>query len=92
MLHAFIQILRDAKPRDQAKIIRGVFEMMPPPEEVTDEASRKRVSLYKQLLGVAARLEADGQVRCGRDSWLARQEQTQVKQKQIRRARIRRSR
>jgi hypothetical protein len=60
-LQAFIQILRGAQPRDQAKIIRGVFEMMPPPEEA-DETSRKHVSLYKQLLDVAGRLEADGQV------------------------------
>jgi hypothetical protein len=59
---AFIAILRKAKPRDQAKIIRGVFEMIPPPEEVTDEAARKRLALHKQLLDVAARLEADGQV------------------------------
>ena len=61
-LQAFIQILRGAQARDQAKIIRGVFEMMPPPEEVTDETSRKRLSFYKQLLDVAGRLEADGQV------------------------------
>jgi hypothetical protein len=61
-LGAFIQILKEAQPRDQAKIIRGVFEMMPPPEEITDQMSRGRVSLYEQLLGVAGRLEADGQV------------------------------
>jgi hypothetical protein len=59
---AFIAILSDAKPRDQAKIIRGVFEMIPPPEDGTDDAARKRLALHRQLLGVAVRLEADGQV------------------------------
>ena len=59
---AFIAILRDAKPRDQAKIIRGVFEMIPPPEKVTADAARKRYALHKQLLDVAARLEADGHI------------------------------
>lgn len=60
--HAFIAILREAKSRDQAKIIRGVFEMIPPPEEATDDAARKRFTLHKQLLDVAARLEVEGQV------------------------------
>ncbi len=59
---AFIEILKEAKPRDQAKIIRGVFEMIPPPEEATDDAARKRLALHKELLDVAARLEPDGQV------------------------------
>ncbi len=59
---AFVEILKDAKPRDQAKIIRGVFEMLPPPEEANDDAARKRLALHKQLLDVAARLEADGLV------------------------------
>ena len=59
---AFIEILKDAKPRDQAKIIRGVFELIPPPVDVTDDAARKRLALYKELLDVAARLEPDGQV------------------------------
>lgn len=59
---AFIAILTEAKPRDQAKIIRGVFEMIFPPEEVTDDAARKKLARHKQLLAVAARLEADGQV------------------------------
>jgi hypothetical protein len=59
---AFIEILREAKPRIQAKIIRGVFEMIPPPEEVTSDAARKRVALHKYLIDVAARLEADGLV------------------------------
>jgi hypothetical protein len=56
---AFIEILRDAKPRVQAKIIRGVFEMIPPPVDVTDDAGRKRAALHKYLLDVAARLDAD---------------------------------
>lgn len=59
---AFIAILKEAKPRDQAKIIAGVFEMIPPPEEASDDASRKKLALYKQLLEVVARLQADGQV------------------------------
>jgi hypothetical protein len=59
---AFIQILKDAKPREQAKIIRGVFEMIPPPEESTNPIDAKKLRLYKELLEVAARLEADGQV------------------------------
>jgi len=59
---AFIQILKDSKPRDQAKIIKGVFEMLPPPEEANDEESLKKVKLHTELLAVAARLEADGQV------------------------------
>jgi hypothetical protein len=59
---AFTQILKDAQPRDQAKIIRGVFEMLPPPEEANDEKVRKKRALYKELLSVAARLEADRQV------------------------------
>ena len=58
---AFIEILREAKPKDQAKIIRGVFEMVPPPEKVTDVAARKRRTLYKELLAVAARLGTEGQ-------------------------------
>jgi hypothetical protein len=59
---AFIEILKEAEPRDQAKIIRGVFELIPPPENVTDDAARKRLALYKELLDVAARLEPSGQV------------------------------
>jgi hypothetical protein len=51
---AFILILQEAKPRDQAKIIRGVFEMISP----TDA---KEV-LQKELLEVASRLEADGEI------------------------------
>lgn len=59
---AFIEILKDAKPREQAKIIRGVFEMLPPPEDLTDEPARKKLALHKQLLEVAARLDGNGQV------------------------------
>jgi hypothetical protein len=59
---AFIDILKEAKPRDQAKIIRGVFEMTPPPEDGSDDLSRRRIALHSQLLDVAARLEADGLV------------------------------
>jgi len=59
---AFIQILKDSRPREQAKIIRGVFAMIPPPEEASDDESRKKIALYKELLAVAGRLDADGQV------------------------------
>ena len=59
---AFIEILKKAKPRDQAKIIRGVFEMFPPPQKATDETALKRVLLHEQLLRVASRLDADGLV------------------------------
>src|SRR6185437_496738 len=59
---AFLQILRDASPRDQAKIIRGVFEMIPPPVGIEDDTVRKKLALHKELLEVAVRLEADGQI------------------------------
>lgn len=61
-LRAFIEILKEAKPRDQAKIIRGVFEMFPPPEEVTNDHAVKKLALHKRLLEVASRLDANGQV------------------------------
>lgn len=61
-LRAFIQILKDSRPREQAKIIRGVFAMIPPPEMASNAESRKRIALHKELLGIAARLESDGQV------------------------------
>jgi len=59
---AFIQILKHSKPRDQAKIIKGVFAMIPPPDAASDAESRSKIALHKELLKVAARLEADGQV------------------------------
>ncbi|HEV2490129.1 MAG TPA: abortive infection family protein [Candidatus Acidoferrales bacterium] len=60
---AFIQILRDAKPRDQAKIIRGVFEMIPLPAGAREDATlQKKLAIHGELLEVAARLEADGQI------------------------------
>jgi hypothetical protein len=59
---AFIEILREAKPRDQAKIIRGVFDMFPPPEEATDGTAQKKILLHKLMLEVAIRLEANGLV------------------------------
>jgi hypothetical protein len=59
---AFIQILKDASPIDQARIIRGVFEMIPPPEEVDDNDVRKKRALYKELLDIAERLGINGQV------------------------------
>jgi hypothetical protein len=59
---AFIQILRDSPPRQQARIIKGTFEMIPPPEEEFDEESKKKIKLHKELMAVAARLETDGRV------------------------------
>jgi hypothetical protein len=60
---AFIAILKDSKAREQARIIRGVFEMLPPPDEsTTDERERRKLDLNKQLLEVAVRLESDGLV------------------------------
>jgi hypothetical protein len=59
-LKAFVQILEEAQPRDQARIIRGVFEMFPPPAEASDDNGRRRIALYQQLLDVAARLDSDG--------------------------------
>jgi hypothetical protein len=59
---AFIEILKEAKPSEQASIIRGVFKLIPPSESVTDDAGRKRLALYNELLDVAARLEPAGQV------------------------------
>jgi hypothetical protein len=60
---AFIAILKDSKAREQARIIRGVFEMFPPPDEpTTDERERRKLDLHKQPLQVAVRLESDGLV------------------------------
>ena len=60
---AFIAILKDSKAREQARIIRGVFEMFPPPDEpTTDERERRKLDLHKQLLQAAVRLESDGLV------------------------------
>ncbi len=59
---AFIQILKDAKPRDQAKIIRGTFAFVPPPEDPVDDEGKNRKKACEELLKVADILEADGQV------------------------------
>ena len=59
---AFVQILKEVKPREQAKIIRGVFEMIPPPDDTSNPDSAKKSKLHKELLEIAVRLEADGQV------------------------------
>ena len=59
---AFLEILKNAKPRQQAKIIRGTFEYIPPPEEPCDAAGKRRRQVYEDLLAVAETLEADGQV------------------------------
>jgi hypothetical protein len=59
---AFIQILKDSRPRDQAKIIKGVFEMLPPPDAAYNEITKQKLKTHAELLGVAARLEAGGEV------------------------------
>src|SRR5215470_11470001 len=60
---AFIAILKDSKAREQARIIRGVFEMLPPPDNSRpDERERRKLDAHKQLLEVAVRLESDGLV------------------------------
>jgi hypothetical protein len=59
---AFIQILKDSCPRDQARIIRGVFAMIPPPKEASSADDRRKIAVYKDLLAIASRLDADGQV------------------------------
>lgn len=58
---AFIQILKDASARDQAKIIKGVFEYLPPRGGHFD-ADEKRQRVYEDLQKTIARLEADGNV------------------------------
>jgi len=58
----FIQILKDATPRDQAKIIRGTFEFIRPPEDPYDDEGKRRKDAHEDLLKTAARLEADGQI------------------------------
>jgi HEPN domain-containing protein len=60
--NGFIQILKDAQPRDQAKIIRGAFAFIPPPENPSNDEDQKRLKAYNELLTVASRLEADGHV------------------------------
>ena len=58
----FVKILKEAAPRDQAKIIRGVFDMLPPPEMPYDDKAIQRKKTHEALLGVVARLESDGEV------------------------------
>lgn len=59
---AFMQILKDVSPQNQAKIIRGTFAFLPPPETAADDSGKKRLKVYEELLVVAERLEAGGQV------------------------------
>lgn len=59
---AFVQILKDSTARQQARIIRGTFEMIPPPEVESDDDSIRQIRVYKEMMALAARLEADGQV------------------------------
>ena len=58
----FIQILKDVSPRDQAKIIRGTFKMLPL-AQVSDYKNRKeKEAVRDRLLKVAVKLESDGLV------------------------------
>jgi hypothetical protein len=59
---AFIAILKDAVPRDQAKIIRGTLDFRPLVKFEKDEKFELRSSVHAKLLAVAARLEGDGHV------------------------------
>ena len=61
-LRAFVQILKDASEPDQAKIIRGVFAMIPPPEVAEDAFANRRLKAHKEMIEVLARLEAGGLV------------------------------
>lgn len=48
---AFVQILRDAEARDQAKILRGVLDLYPP------DSSQERAALSPKLDAMIARLD-----------------------------------
>jgi hypothetical protein len=61
-LGAFVQILKDSSGPDQAKILRGVFAMIPPPEAGGDAFANRRLKAHKELMEVLARLEANGLV------------------------------
>ncbi|HET6863194.1 MAG TPA: hypothetical protein VFH91_09100, partial [Pyrinomonadaceae bacterium] len=56
-LNAFTEILRTAPPDHQSRIIRGVFDMIPPPEDSPDKAVRKKIAVYSALMQVASQLE-----------------------------------
>jgi hypothetical protein len=57
---AFIAILKDLDARSQAKVIRGTFEMLPPPVQPSVEQDQKLIRVHNELLAVAAQLESDG--------------------------------
>jgi len=59
---AFIAILKDSAPRDQAKIIRGVLDFRPLERFQADETIEQRKSAHSKLLTIAVRLEGDGHV------------------------------
>src|ERR1700679_1599702 len=71
-LRAFTEILKDSKPKVQAKIIRGVLAMIPPPQGAKDESARKRLTLSEQLRSLAARLEGHGDRRSARRYFTSR--------------------
>jgi hypothetical protein len=56
----FEGILRDSKPEDQAKIIRGVVDLL---SEKPEFAAPEKKAFEAELLAVAARLEIGGNVR-----------------------------
>lgn len=53
----FVEILKAAEPRDQARIIRGVLDKYPP-EKARPEAREERERLAAKLEQLAARLES----------------------------------
>ncbi|MGZ4973244.1 MAG: abortive infection family protein [Limisphaerales bacterium] len=59
---AFIEIIKNCSAREQARIIKGAFEMIPPPVEEVDDGSKKKIRIHKELMETATRLEANGQV------------------------------
>jgi Abortive infection C-terminus/HEPN domain len=59
---AFVGLLREASTQDQAKIIRGTFEFISPPDPSDEEFDQRKFEVYKQLLEVAIRLEAGGSI------------------------------
>jgi len=55
--NAFVEILRTADSQDQARIIRGLFDMIPPPEQSEDKADKKKIAVHAELMRTVSRLE-----------------------------------
>lgn len=60
--NTFIGILKEAEPRDQARIIRGIFEFLPPPEDVDGEGDKERLAVFSEFQHVMQRLESEGAI------------------------------